>query len=336
MSRKIYVSKQPGGAGFRSVSEALAFLQDDGTEPVTIIIKEGVYREKLTIRRDNVTMIGEGHVVLTWDDYAGKLMENKETYGTFRSYTVFVDACDFTAKNITFENSAGPVGQALALYADGDRLVFDHCTFLGYQDTVFTGPLPPKEHLPGGFRGPKEFAPRIKGRQYFCHCRIYGNTDFIFGSAVAYFEKCEIISRKAGFITAASTPEGQEYGYVFDNCYLKNGTDENGEPCCKESSTYLGRPWREYAKTVFLNCRMDGHIIPTGWHDWDKPEAHGTICYAEYHSSGEGAPRNGIGRVGFSVQLTDEEAQHYTKDKVLMGADGWKPEESMAKEGQYR
>lgn len=196
MNKKLYVSKQPGETGFGTVSEALASLQDEGKEPVTIVIGEGIYREKLRVHRNNVTMIGEGNVVLSWDDYAGKLMDNGETYGTFRSYTVFVDANDFMAKNIVFENSAGPVGQALALYADGDRLVFDQCTFLGYQDTVFTGPLPPKEHLPGGFRGPKEFAPRLKGRQFFHKCRIYGNTDFIFGSAVAYFQDCEIISRR--------------------------------------------------------------------------------------------------------------------------------------------
>lgn len=326
MIKKLYVSKKPKEGEFGSVSEAVASVEDGGKEPVTIIIKEGIYREKLTIRRNNLTMIGEGHVVLSWDDYAGKLMENGDTFGTFRSYTVFVDANDFTAKDIVFENTAGPVGQALALYTDGDRLVFDHCTFLGYQDTIFTGPLPPKENLPGGFKGPKEFAPRIMGRQYFNRCRIYGSTDFIFGSAAAYFEKCEIISRKAGFVTAASTPEGQEYGYVFEDCCLKNGTDENGELCCKEPSTYLGRPWREYAKTVFLNCRMDGHIFPEGWHDWGKPEAHSTIYYAEYHSHGEGALQNGIGRADFSFQLTDEEARHYTKDKVLGGSDGWNPE----------
>ncbi len=330
MGMTLYVSKLKkgihGDVEYRSISEALQSIRNQTEEPITIVVREGVYREKLEIKHSHLTIIGLGRVVITWDDYAGKLMENGETYGTFRSYTVFVDANDFTARNIVFENSAGPVGQALALYADGDRMIFDQCAFLGYQDTIFTGPLPPKEGIPGGFRGPKEFAPRINGRHYFRRCYISGSVDFIFGSATAYFEECEIVSRKRGYITAASTPEGQKYGYVFSGCHLRSEVGEDGKPCCENGSVFLGRPWREYAKTVFLCCEMDRHIAVEGWSDWNKPEVHQTIFSAEYCSGGEGAAIGGKGRAVFSSQMTRQEAEEYTKHKVLGGTDGWNPE----------
>lgn len=328
MDRTLYVSQAPGAADgvrtFSTIGAALEALEGVSGE-AAIVVSEGVYCEKLTVKKSQLTLTGEGRVVITYGDYAGKLMENGETYGTFRTYTFFVDADDFTARNIIFENSAGPVGQALALYADGDRLVFENCAFLGWQDTIFTGPLPPKEMVGGGFRGPKEFAERINGRHYYKNCYISGHVDFIFGSATAYFENCEIVSRKGGYVTAASTPQGQEYGYVFEGCRLVRESTPEGETACGDESVYLGRPWRDYAKTVFLRCRMDSHIRSEGWHDWKKPHAWETIYYAEYLSTGDGAAPGGEGRAPFSRQLTAEEAEHYTREKVLGGTDGWNP-----------
>lgn len=333
MESRIYVSPKEGNCGegcYHTIAEAVKSIPLENKEPVTIVLEAGIYREKLVIDRPYITLCGEGEgkVTITWGDYADKRMEDGDTFGTFRSYTVFVNTHDFTAAGITFENSAGPVGQALAMYADGDRLVFDHCRFLGYQDTLFTGPLPPRERVPGGFKGPGQLSPRINGRQYYKDCYIAGSTDFIFGSATAYFENCEIVSRKPGYVTAASTPEGQEYGYVFESCRL-TAEDEAAETkvpdggCrCPEGSVYLGRPWREYAKTVFLNCRMDGHIRPEGWHDWNKPEAHDTIFYAEYNSFGKGT---GGKRAEFAHEMTADQAVLYTKKKVLGGSDGWEP-----------
>lgn len=337
--KKIYVlparKRTPSENEFFTISEAIRSVPENNEEPVTIVVRQGIYKEKLVINRPNITLLGEGKVVITYDDYAAKLMENGENYGTFRSYTVLVDTNDFTAKNIVFENSSGPVGQALALYAEGDRLYFDHCSFLGYQDTIFTGPLPPSARIPGGFRGPKEFSKRINGRQCFYKCYISGSTDFIFGCATAYFEECEIVSRRPGYITAASTPEGQEYGYVFHKCCLRAAEFSEcgkGWEECPEKSVYLGRPWREYARTVFLNCEMRAHIKVEGWHDWDKPEAHNTIYYAEYNSMGPGGIDNGKWkqRAPFSRIISEEEAKHYTRTRVLGERDGWDPVPSNA------
>lgn len=332
MSTILYVSpnfmEKTSIGEFKTITEAVQSVPKENKEPITIVIKKGVYEEKLIIDRPYITLVGEGdgESIITYGDYAGKRMENGENYGTFRSYTVFVDTHDFTARNLVFENTAGPVGQALALYADGDRLFFDHCWFHGFQDTIFTGPLPPKEKLQGGFKGPKELSERLNGRQYYYDCYISGNTDFIFGSATAYFDQCEIISRKPGYVTAASTPEGQEYGYVFAGCHLKGQNKYNMEEVCPDRSVYLGRPWRDYAKTVFMNCKMEEHIKLEGWHDWNKPEAHNTMFYAEYQTVREDGELESIdSRVDFSHQLTKEEALHYSKDKVLAGADGWNP-----------
>ena len=135
--------------------------------------------------------------VISYDDYALDLMEDGSKRGTFRTYTLFIDTHDVTLQHLTIENASGDSathGQAIALYADGDRLTIDSCRLLGHQDTLFTGPLPEKERQPGGFIGSKQFAPRINGRQYYKNCYICGDIDFIFGSATAYFEHCTLES----------------------------------------------------------------------------------------------------------------------------------------------
>lgn len=296
--------------------------------PVIIHIGAGIYRERLLIARPHVTLLGESRdtTVVVYGMGAFEVLEDGERRGTFRTASVRIDAPDFTAKAITFQNDAGfghTVGQALALYVDADRCYFEDCRFLGSQDTLFTAPLPLKEAKPGGFRGPGEFRPRIPGRHLYRSCFIQGDVDFIFGGAIAWFEDCELFSKLPGdrkppespdgetvygYVTAASTFENMPFGYVFHNCRLTGD--------CPPHSVYLGRPWREYAKTVFLNCHLGEHIHPLGWKDWNKPHDH--FFYAEYASTGPGAaPKQ---RADFSHQLTDAQAAEYTMERVL---DGW-------------
>lgn len=337
-----YVSKNENGQypdDFTTIAEAIKSVPVDNKVKVTIFIRKGIYREKLIIDRPLISLEGEAveETIITYDDYANMIMEDGSKRGTFRTQTVFINTHDITAKNITFKNASGfgnKVGQALALYVDGDRIFFDNCHFLGSQDTLFTAPLPPTPNQVGGFTGPKEFAPRINGRHYYHNCYIRGDVDFIFGSATAYFDHCEIFSQKNddlppakdgeeqkvyGYVTAASTAKDQEYGYVFNHCKLTSD--------CPKKSVFLGRPWRNYAKTVFMNCELGEHIRDDGWDDWNKPEAHETIVYAEYNNTGAGAEGlyNNL-RAPYAKQLTEKEALHYTKELVLRGHDGWCPQ----------
>lgn len=324
----IYVGYPAQAPNFQTIAEAIDFIPENNSEEVIVHIAPGVYRELLEIKKPFVTLLGEKaeDTVIVYGNYANYIMPDGVKRGTFRSYSVLIDAHDFTARNITFQNDSGfgcEVGQALALYVDGDRCAFYDCRLLSSQDTLFTGPLPAEENVAGGFTGPKEFAPRINGRQYYKNCYIHGDVDFIFGCATAYFEECEIFSQTRpvagrllekpedgmplvqGYVTAASTPKDQKYGYIMDRCKFTSN--------CPPRSVYLGRPWRQYAHTVLLNCDLGAHIRPEGWHDWKKP--HETIRYEEYKSFGLGA--NPDKRASFSRQLTDDEAAEYTKKNVL-------------------
>jgi len=297
----------------KALEEAKAYIG----RKVIIHIEKGIYKEKLDITQPHITFQGSKaeDVIITYDDYAYAIMPEGDRRGTFRSYTVLIDADNFTARDITFENSAGCgdiVGQALALYIDGDRVTVERCRMLGNQDTVFTAPLPPKEIEKGGFKGPKEFAPRFHRKMYFKDCFISGDVDFIFGGATAYFEGCEIFSKSRnadinGYITAASTPEDERFGYVFRNCKFTSD--------CQPNSVYLGRPWRDFAKVVILESELGNHIREEGWHDWNKEHAHETIFFAEYENYGPGA--NIAKRVPWAKQLTKEEADIYTERNVL-------------------
>ncbi len=354
----LYVGYPCNQPNFRTVNEALTALQtfdsasgiaatrvqgeaekvfpapkETHIPPVTIKIAPGVYQEQFVIHRPNVTLEGENAetTVLTYHLGGREILEDGLKRGTFRTASVRINAQDFTARNLTFENSAGfgyEVGQALALYVDGDRAIFENCRFLGSQDTLFTAPLPLKEFEPGGFRGPGEHKPRILGRHYYKKCFIQGDIDFIFGSATAYFEDCTLFSKKPGsypphknsededifgYIAAASTPEDVKYGYVFKNCNLTGD--------CPPGTVYLGRPWREFAKTVYIDCCLGDHIHPAGWQDWNK--THGHFYFAEYGSYGPGAMPES--RASFSHQLSEGEAAEYTIQNVLGAPDGWIP-----------
>lgn len=312
-----------GSGDFTSIGKAIAYLEGFPEGPARIYIKNGVYKERLEVHRPYLTMEGEdaGNTIVTWDYGANMLMEDKTRRGTFRSYTVLIDTHDFTAKKVSFVNSAGSgekAGQALALYVDGDRILFHDCRMLASQDTLFTGPLPPEEIEKNGFIGPKQYAPRVNGRHYYKDCYIRGDIDFIFGSATAYFENCELFSQDIGrevngYVTAASTPLGQAYGYVFENCRFTGN--------CPDESVFLGRPWRNFAKTVLLNCWLGSHITREGWHDWGKEDAHGIVFYAEYNSRGPGAEHTC--RPAWTAVLNQEQAGEYTREHVLGRGENW-------------
>lgn len=306
-----------GSGDFYNIADAIASITNNDKNNIEIYIKNGIYKEKIHVEKPFINLIGEdvNKTIITYDDYAKKLFPNGEVYRTFNSYTIFVGAHDFSAKNLTFENSAGDgdiVGQAVAVYVEGDKAKFKNCRLLGNQDTLFTGPLPPKPIEGNNFGGPMEGKPRVVGRQYYENCYIEGDIDFIFGSATAIFNRCEIFSKNKnseinGFVTAASTVEGKEFGYVFIDCKLTSNAPKE--------TVYLGRPWRDYAKTVFINCYLGEHIRTEGWHSWDKANAEKETYYAEYKSYGPGA--SDLTRVSWSHILTDEEVKKYTISNIF-------------------
>jgi pectinesterase len=283
------VVDQKGNGDFKTIQEAVNAAKSYPSQRITIFIKDGTYYEKVKIHAWNtsISFIGESRekTIITYDDYFNKIGLGRNS--TFYTYTVLVEGNDFFAKNLTIQNSSGEVGQAVALNVNANRVVFSNCTFLGNQDTLYTS--------------------GEETKNYFKDCYIEGTTDFIFGDATALFENCIIHSKKDSYITAASTPKDTSYGYVFKNCKLT--ADEN------VTKVYLGRPWRPFAKTVYINCEMGKHILPEGWHNWSKPEAETGSFYAEYKCRGEGfQPKN---RVTWSHQLKDSEAKNYTIKKIL-------------------
>ncbi|HLP78476.1 MAG TPA: pectinesterase family protein [Candidatus Paceibacterota bacterium] len=286
-----------GSAQYKTVQDAvMAVPMGSETNHVFIHIKPGTYRELIYVQREKrfFHLVGEDveKTILTFDLNANLKGLDGKPIGTFKTPSTTIDAEDFTAENITFENSAGPVGQALAIRVDSDRVVFRNCRFLGWQDTILLN----------------------RGRQYFENCYVEGHVDFIFGGATSYFEKCRIHCLTNGYITAASTPSNQTFGFIFNGCNI------TGRPGVK---TYLGRPWRNFANTVFMNTEMSEVVRPEGWHNWKKPEAEKTARYAEFNNSGPGAdPKS---RVPWIKQLIADEAKMLTPANVLGGSDSWNP-----------
>jgi pectinesterase len=289
---------QDGSARFKTVQEAImAVPAGSATNQVFIHVKPGTYKELIYVQREKrfFHLVGEDAetTVISFNLNANLIGLDNKPIGTFRTPTAQIDADDFTAENITFENAAGPVGQALAIRLDGDRLVFRNCRFHGWQDTIFAN----------------------RGRQYFENCYIDGHVDFIFGGATSFFEKCRIECLRSGYVTAASTPDNQPFGFVFDNCKISSATND--------VSTYLGRPWRIHASTIFMNTEMSEVVRAEGWNNWGKHEAETTARYAEYNNSGPGAATTN--RVHWAKMLTRREAKAITPKKVLSGTDGWNP-----------
>lgn len=298
------VSKD-GSGNFKTIQEAINAVRDLSQQQVTIHIKNGVYKEKVVVPswKTNISLVGESTdgVIITNNDYTGKPFpggsdpSGKDKYMTFTSYTLLVQGNDFSAENITIQNTAGRVGQAVALHVEADRVIIKNCKLLGNQDTLYTA--------------------TENSRQYYEGCYIEGTTDFIFGEATAVFQSCTIKSLTNSYITAASTRPGRPFGYVFFNCKLIADS--------AATKVYLGRPWRPYAKTVYINTEMGKHILPAGWENWRSAENEKTAFYAEYNSTGEGA--NAASRVKWSKQLTKKEAKRYTLKNIFSGTENWLP-----------
>ncbi|MFD0990101.1 pectinesterase family protein [Mariniflexile jejuense] len=293
-----FVVDSNGYGDYKTVQQAINAVPDFRKNETKIFIKNGVYKEKLVLptSKTNVTFVGENknETILTYDDFAQKHNSFGEEIGTTGSTSFFVFGDGFKAKNITFENSAGPIGQAVAVRIDGDKVIFENCKFLGNQDTLYCH--------------------GDKSRQYYKNCYIEGTVDFIFGWSTAFFENCEIYCKNSGYITAASTNKDATFGFVFKNCKITGSALEN--------TFYLGRPWRDYAKTVWIDCYMDKHIKPEGWHNWGKPNAELTTFYAEYNSTGPGASNK---RVDWSKKISKKEINNFTLEEVLKGSDNWIP-----------
>ncbi len=288
---KIIVAKD-GSGKYKTVQEALDAIPLNNKKPVSIFIKSGTYKEKLHLdsSKNFVTLTGEGkfNTILTYDDHTGKVAPNGDSINTRTSWSFKINADNFTAENITFQNDAGfSAGQAVAVESDGDKAIFRNCRFLGFQDVLFTN--------------------SDNSRQYYFNCYIEGTTDFIFGSSTVWFEQCHIHSKKNSHVTAASTPNDHRYGYVFNDCVLTADTALN--------KVSLGRPWRQYASVTYLHCYLDKHIMPDGWANWNKTENYKTTRYAEYQNYGPGAAITG--RVSWAKQLTDEEARLYSLKNVF-------------------
>lgn len=284
-----------GTGDYDNVTDALEGIRAYMDYTVTVMIKSGVYKEKIVIPSWlwNVEFVGEDadNTVITYDDHA-----NINRMGTFRTYTLKVEGCMLTFRNLTIENNAPQLGQAVALHTEGDKLKFFNCRLLGNQDTVFTG--------------------HEGARIYFKCCYIEGTTDFIFGPATVLFDECIIHSKKDSYITASSTPKGIKVGYVFRGCKL---TADRGV-----KKVFLGRPWRPYAATVFIDCDMDEHICPSGWDNWRNPMNERTARYAEYNSKGMGGHPNE--RVKWSRQLDEKEARlYYDLSYIFSVSDVWLP-----------
>lgn len=294
-----FVVAKDGSGHFATVQAAVNAVPDYRRKRTVIFIKNGTYNEKLVLpsSKQLVTFVGEDahKTVIAYGDWAQKKNIFGEEIGTSGSATFFIYSNDFHAVNITFQNTAGPVGQAVAVHVSSDRSVFYNCRFLGFQDTLYT------------------YSPN--SRQYYKNCYIEGTTDFIFGSSTAVFDECRIHCLKDSYITAASTNENTRYGYLFYKCRITAEPDV--------AKMYLGRPWRNYAKTVFRECEMGAFIHPQGWHNWSKAEAEKTTFYGEFKNTGPGADISK--RVNWAHQLTDEQAKLWTVEIVLAGEDNWNP-----------
>ncbi|HUZ58134.1 MAG TPA: pectinesterase family protein [Hanamia sp.] len=295
---KIIVA-QDGSGNFSTVQAAFNSIPENNKSAVTVFIKNGTYKEKLYLdsTKQFVTILGENNfkTILTYDDHTGTITRNGEVINTMTSHSFLVQADHFTAKNITIQNNAGfNAGQAVALESDGDKEQYYNCRFIGFQDVLFTK--------------------KPNSRQFYKDCYIEGTTDFIFGPSTVWFEHCHIHSKKNSHVTAASTPQDHEFGYVFNDCILTGDTSLR--------SVSLGRPWRPYASVTYIHCYLGPQIKPEGWSNWNKTDNYKTARFAEYENYGPGA--NKVNRVTWSKQLNDNEIKKYTIENVL---NGWIPDD---------
>lgn len=290
--KSVYVVDCSGGGDFASVQACFDALPSKPAAWRTVRIMPGTYREKVTldVYKDKVHIVGAGatpdEVRIVWDDFSGRVVDGYELT-TYDSYTLSVQADDVRLENLTVENDAGRVGQAVALETRGDRILIEGCRLLGDQDTFFT----------------KGYVSRV----HVVDTYIEGTTDFIFGPSIVLFDGCTIHCKADSFITAASTTERNRYGYVFRSCRV---TAADGV-----EKLYLGRPWKSTARTVWLGCEFPAAVRPEGWHNWRDPARERTSFYAEWGCTGPGADRSG--RVAWSHGLSDAEAAEYAPELIF-------------------
>jgi len=294
----VFTVAKDGSGDYKYIQDAIDAMRVFPLAPITLYIKNGVYNEKIELPANNtdVTFIGESaeKTIITFNDYSGR---GKLT--TFTSYTARISGNRFRAENITFANTAGRVGQAVALYVDADKAVFINCRFLGDQDTIY--------------------AAGENSRQLFVNCHIEGTTDFIFGPSTAVFQNCTIRGKSDSYITAASTPQWKKFGFVFLSCNVIADSSV--------TKLYFGRPWRAFSKTAFIGCTLPEQIAPEGWNSWGNPENEKTVLYAEYNNTGKGAVT--ANRVTWAKMLTAIEAKDYTMENIFSpvgladGDTGW-------------
>jgi len=281
-----YTVSKDGSGDFTTIQEAINAMRVFTLAPITLNIKDGVYNEKIELpnTKTDIRFVGESKdkTIITFDDYSGK---GKLT--TFNSYTAKISGNRFVAENISFVNSAGRVGQAVAMFVDADEAVFKNCKFIGNQDTMYLG--------------------GETSKQYFVNCYIEGTTDFFFGPATAVFNNCEILCKSNSYITAPNTTKGKDFGFVFLDCKITTSAEV--------TKLFLGRPWRAWAKSVFVRCELPEKITPEGWNNWSNVENEKTAYFAEYKSTGLGSKTNE--RVNWSHQLTKSEAKKYTLKTIL-------------------
>ncbi len=292
---KIIVA-QNGSGNYKTVQAAVNAVPSNNTTPVVIYIKTGTYKEVVTVpsNKPHITFYGqdEKSTIITFNNYHGKTKPGGGTFGTGDSASVFIQANDFSAFNLTFQNTAGNVGQAVAINVTGDRAVFDKCQFLGWQDTLYAN----------------------TGRQYYENSYIDGRVDYVFGDATAVFERTEFYSVAGGGGTVTAQKRGsasETTGYVLNNDII-DGAIPN--------SNFLGRPWGPYSRVIVMNSSIGSNIEAAGWQNWSTADYHLTAYYAEYHNTGPGSGTSG--RVSWSHQLTSQQAQQYSVNNFL-NQDGW-------------
>ncbi len=295
----LFVSRD-GTCEFRNINDAIEVCRAFTDYHKVIFVKKGIYKEKLVIPAwlTHIEICGEerDNTIITYDDHANIRMPGTEhIMGTFRTYTFKIDASDFTLKNITIENNAARLGQAVALHTEGTRICFINCRFLGNQDTIYTG--------------------SEDALLYFSECYIEGTTDFIFGPSTAWFENCTILNKTNSYITAASTRKDVKYGYIFNHCRLIAAP--------QATKCFLGRPWRQYGYTLFMNCDIGKHITPLGWHNWGKNTNEQTARYLEYNNTTEGKEIDFNQRAKWVRQLTKKEASQITLEAVFGADHSW-------------
>jgi len=296
-SKRQVIVAADGSGNYTTVQQAFNAIPVNNKLPFIVYVKNGVYKEKLELDSTKmfVELVGESRfgTILTFDDHASKISPRGDTINTRTSCSFRVKGPNFTARNITFRNDAGfTAGQAVAVEVQADKAVFINCRFIGNQDILFLN--------------------SERSRQYYKDCYIEGTTDFIFGAATAWFESCHIHSKKNSHVTAASTPADHQYGFVFNDCTLTGDSTLH--------AVSLGRPWRPYARVVYMHCYIGQQVKPEGWSNWNKTDNYKTARFDEYENYGPGASTGH--RVNWSKQLGAAEVAEINIKNVL---GGWDP-----------